>query len=208
MSTCAPACRTCWPPPPTCCTPPASRTAPPMAKAPPISKRCASGTGRRSIARPSAISPTSWWGGDLLMGVYFPGLGHLLDPARQHGPISGGPQALQQVHEARVVADQNPRLVLLDATNNAQRGGGGRGLCRGVEALDQLRAALIVGDAGAGAGVAHDIGGDAAGMHHGKPNWACRHLQLVPQTFGKAAHREFRRGIGSLPRRRDDAEDA
>src|SRR5882672_8497493 len=138
----------------------------------------------------------------------FPRLGHLLDPARQHRPIGAGPQALQQVHEARVVANQYPRLVVLDALNNAQRGGGRRDFCDGIETLDRLRAARIVGDAGAGAGVAHDIGGNAAGMHHGQLHRARGHLQLVPQTFGKAAHREFRRGIGGLPRRRDDAEDA
>src|SRR5882724_8855650 len=199
MSICVTACPTCWPPPPTCCTPPASRTARPMAKAAPISKRCASGTGRRSIARPSAISRTNWWGGDCraalpsLRGAkrrsnpnllpvqlldcfaalamtnsnfLLPRLGHLLDPARQHGPIGAGPQALQQVHEARVVTNQYPRLVVLDALNDAQRGGGRRGLCDGIETLDRLRAARIVGDAGAVAGVAYDIGGNAAGMHH------------------------------------------
>jgi hypothetical protein len=42
-----------------------------------------------------------------------PCLRHLLDPARQHRPK--GPKALQQVHEAGVVADQDARLVLLDA---------------------------------------------------------------------------------------------
>jgi len=30
----------------------------------------------------------------------------------------------------------------------------------------------------------------------------------VPKTFRKAAHREFRRGVSGLPRRRDDAENA
>src|SRR5882757_329182 len=202
MSICATACLTCWPPPRTCCTPPASRTARPMAKAAPISKRCASGTGRRSIARPSAISRINWWGGERNIRIQpsfrdaplgagpesilpvvvmdsglalraprndkelFPRLGHLLDPARQHRPIGAGPQALQQVHEARVVTNQYARLVVLDALNDAQRGGGGRGFCDGIETLDRLRAARIVGDAGAGAGVAHDIGGNAARMHH------------------------------------------
>ena len=51
-----------------------------------------------------------------------PRLRHLLDPARQHRPIGAGPQALQQVHEARVVTNQYPRLIVLDALNNAQRG--------------------------------------------------------------------------------------
>ena len=42
----------------------ASKTARPTARAPRISRRCANGTGRRSIARPSAISPTGWRGGE------------------------------------------------------------------------------------------------------------------------------------------------
>src|SRR3979411_2735453 len=76
-----------------------------------------------------------------------PRLRHLLDPARQHRPIGGGAKALQQVHEAGVVADQYARLVFLDANDNTQRGGGGRGSCQAIEAFDGLRAARIVGDA-------------------------------------------------------------
>ena len=41
----------------------ASRTARRTARAPRISKRCASGTGRRSTARRSGILRTGWWGG-------------------------------------------------------------------------------------------------------------------------------------------------
>ncbi len=46
-------------------TPAASAPARPTARAVRTSRRCASGTGPRSIARPSAISPTGWWGGDV-----------------------------------------------------------------------------------------------------------------------------------------------
>src|SRR6202158_6566193 len=81
-----------------------------------------------------------------------PRLGRLFDPARQHRPIGGGAKALQEVHEAGVVADQDARLVLLDALDDAQRRGGGRGPGDAVEPLDRLRAAFIVGHAGAGAG--------------------------------------------------------
>src|SRR5439155_23321413 len=153
--------------------PPASRWARPTARAPRISKRCASGTGRRSIARRSAISRINWWGvssnaviprcaiahrgcatwrrpgihthdggygfrahrfampGNDELGIFtshaflLPRLRHFLNPARQHAPIGAGPKALQQVHEAGVVADQDARLVFLDARNDAQRRGGG-----------------------------------------------------------------------------------
>ena len=64
MSTSATASPTCSPRPRTCSTPTASRWASPTAKAPPISRRCASGTGRWSIARPSAISPIGWRGSE------------------------------------------------------------------------------------------------------------------------------------------------
>src|SRR6202171_5677701 len=74
-----------------------------------------------------------------------PRVHRLLDPARQHRPISAGPKALQQVHEAGIVADQDARRVLLDALDNAQRGGGGRGPGDFVETLDRLRAAGIWG---------------------------------------------------------------
>jgi membrane-bound lytic murein transglycosylase B len=57
-STSATACPTCSPPPRTCCMCQASRTARRTARAPPISKPCASGTGRRSTARRSGILPT------------------------------------------------------------------------------------------------------------------------------------------------------
>src|SRR4051812_46881099 len=45
------------------------------------------------------------------------------------------------------------------------------------------------------------------GCTTGQPDRAARHGQLVPHALGKAAHREFRRGIGRLSRRGDDAED-
>jgi hypothetical protein len=69
MSISATASPTCSPPPPTCCTPAASRWARPMARGPRISKRCASGTGPRSIARPSGISRISLWGGRIAIVV-------------------------------------------------------------------------------------------------------------------------------------------
>ena len=68
-----------------------------------------------------------------------------------------------------------------------------RGLGHRVEALDRLRAARIVGDAGAGAGIADDVGGDAAGMHHREPYRACGHrsscrrLSEKPRTANFAA---------------------
>src|SRR6478736_4823814 len=131
-----------------------------------------------------------------------------LQPARQHGPIGGGEETLQQVHHAGVVADQDARLVVLDALDDALRGGSGRGSGDAVEPLDRSCAALIVGHADAGAGVADDVGGDAAGVHHGDAHRARRRLQFMPQAFRKTAHREFRGRIRRLPRRRDDPENA
>src|ERR1700744_3066093 len=57
-----------------------------------------------------------------------PRLRQLLDPARHRRPVSRGAKTLQQVHEAGVAADQDARLVLLDAGDDAQRGGFRRGL--------------------------------------------------------------------------------
>src|SRR6478609_1879219 len=44
-------------------------------------------------------------------------------------------------------------------------------------------------------------------MHDRQPDGAARRRKLVPHALGKAAHREFRRGISRLSRRGDDAED-
>ena len=52
-----------------------------------------------------------------------------------------------------------------------------------VKALDRLHAAHIVSDATSGTRVAHDVGGDAAGMYDRQPHGAVRHLQFVAQAF-------------------------
>ena len=67
-----------------------------------------------------------------------PRLRRLLDPPRQHRPVGAGPQPLQEVHEAGVVADQDARGVFLDALDDAQRGGRGRGPGERVEPLDRF----------------------------------------------------------------------
>ena len=139
---------------------------------------------------------------------YFPAFVIFSIRRASHRPIGRRAKPLQQVHQAGVVADQDARLVFLDALDDAQRGGLRRGLGDRIEPLDRFRAAGIVGHAGAGAGIAGDVGGNAAGMHHRKPNRARRHLQARAAGFRKAAHREFRRGVSGLARRRDDAEDA
>jgi hypothetical protein len=58
---------TCSPPPRTSCTPAVSRWARRTARALQISRPCASGTGRRSTARPSGILRISWWDGEALL---------------------------------------------------------------------------------------------------------------------------------------------
>src|SRR6478672_1752770 len=213
---------TCSPPPPISCTATASRWARPTGRAVRISRRCASGITPPSTARPSAISPTSWWGGEArslsfrgalqrepgirrlwyeipgLVLTHHPGmtmrraappslllhrLAHLLDAPRHHPPIGGGAEALQQVQEAGIAADQNARLVLLDAPDDPERGVLWRGPGELVEPVDRLRATLIVADARAHAHIAGDVGRDAAGMHHGKPHGAFGHLQFVAQGF-------------------------
>src|SRR5438270_13415004 len=87
-------------------------------------------------------------------------LAQLLHATAEHRPVSAGSQALQQVHETRILADQNAWLVLLDALDDAPCGGR-RGLGKAVEAFDRLGAAGIIVDAAAGARVARDVGGDA-----------------------------------------------
>ncbi|KAH2812614.1 hypothetical protein KXV85_005058, partial [Aspergillus fumigatus] len=116
-------------------------------------------------------------------------------------------EALQEVHEAGVVADQDARLVPLDAADDPQRGVPRARLRRGLETLDHLRAPRIVGDADPGARRARDRRRDAAGMHYRQLHRAARHRKLVPHAFGEAAHGELRRRIGRLSRRSDDAED-
>ena len=139
----------------------------------------------------------------------FPRLRHLLDPARHHAPnrSPGRKRCSRSMKRASLPIRMRGWFFSMPC-DDAQRGGFRRGLRHRVEPLDRLRAARVVGHAGAGAGIAGDVGGNAAGMHHREPDRARRHLQLVPQAFRKAAHREFRRGIRGLPRRRDDAEDA
>src|ERR1035438_1827595 len=67
----------------------------------------------------------------------------LLEPACEHRPITRGPKALQEIDEARIVADQNARLVLLDALDDAQCGCLRRGPGHRVKTLDRLHAARI-----------------------------------------------------------------
>ena len=97
--------------------------------------------------------------GDAIVPALLPRLRQLLDASAEHGPVCAGPQALHQIHEARIVADQDARLVFLDTTDDAQRGGGRRGLGKAVESFDRLRAPRIIIDATAGAGLARDVGG-------------------------------------------------
>ena len=109
--------------------------------------------------------------------------------------------------EPRVVADQNARLVFLDAGNDALCRERRRGFRDRVKAVDGFGTAGIVGDAASGAGVAHDVGQHPAGMHHRQPHRTVRHRQLMPQAFRKAAHRKLRRAIRRLAGWGDDAED-
>jgi hypothetical protein len=117
----------------------------------------------------------------------------LLEPARQHRPIAGGAKTLQQIHEAGVVADQDARLVVLDALDDAERSRRGRGFCDAIEPLDRLRAALIVGHACPGAGIADDVGGDPAGCTTDNLTGlaaacnSCRRLSEKPRTANFAA---------------------
>ena len=80
------ACLMCSPLPPTCCIPPASRVARLTARGRRISRRCANGTGRRSTARPSPISPISSWGGEISPEVSSPTQSRRLRELR--GPIT------------------------------------------------------------------------------------------------------------------------
>src|SRR5579863_10629097 len=75
----------------------------------------------------------------------------LPDVFRHHVPIGSRAEALQNVHEAGVAADQDARLVLLDTLDDPQRRVLRRRLGDGIEPLDRLRAALVVSDAAAGA---------------------------------------------------------
>src|SRR3984885_15491807 len=71
-------------------------------------------------------------------------LRRLLDPLRHHVPVGGGAEALQDIHEAGVAADQDARLVLLDALDDPKRRILGRRLGDGVEPLDRLHPPLVV----------------------------------------------------------------
>ena len=62
----------------------------------------------------------------------------LLDPLCHHAPIGRGAEALQDVHEAGVAADQDARLVLLDALDDPKRRILRRGLGDDVEALRSI----------------------------------------------------------------------
>ena len=92
--------------------------------------------------------------------------------------------------------------------DDAQRGGRRRGLRRiaSKRSIDSARRALSVMPAPVRE-LRTMLVGDAAGMHHRQLDRAVRHRELMPQAFGKSAHREFRRAIGGLAGRGDDAED-
>ena len=47
-----------------------------------------------------------------------------------------------------------------------------RCLCQPIETLDRVSAALVVGDCGAHRRIAHDVGLNAAGVHHRQPHRA------------------------------------
>jgi hypothetical protein len=129
----------------------------------------------------------TWFTASLLLQRF----AHLLAPLRHYAPVGGGAQALQKVHEAGVAPDQDARLVFFDALDDAKRCVLWRGFGELVEQLDRLHAPLIVGDAGAHAHVAHDVGRDAAGMHYRKSHRALGNLQFVAQGFRKGADGEF-----------------
>src|SRR5579859_6575894 len=96
-----------------------------------------------------------------------------LDLLGDRGPVGRGAQALHEVEEARVAADQDPGLVLLDAFDDAERGAIRRLRRDFLEALDCLIATRIrVGHAAARARIARDVGGYAPGMHHRHPHRA------------------------------------
>ena len=71
--------------------------------------------------------------------VKFSPLRHLLDAFRHDLPVGGGAEALQDVHESGVAADQDARLVLLDAPDDPQRRILGGRLRDDVKPLDRLR---------------------------------------------------------------------
>src|SRR3954451_599229 len=72
----------------------------------------------------------------IVRAVLLAGLRQLLDAATEQRPVRRRPQALHQIHETRIVADQDARLVLLDARDDPQRRSGRRRFRKGVEAFD------------------------------------------------------------------------
>src|SRR5262245_26137853 len=81
---------------------------------------------RAKRSNPALPHEESWIASSLtLLGMTasssLPRVRHLLDPPGQHGPIAGRPEPLQQIHESRIAADQDARLVLLDPQNDPLR---------------------------------------------------------------------------------------
>ena len=89
-------------------------------------------------------------------------------------PIGRRPEPLQQVHEPRIAADQNPRLVFLDAGNDALRGRRRRLVfaIASKRSIDCARRALSVTPTPVRA-LRTMLVSDAAGMHHREPAPGC-----------------------------------
>ena len=131
----------------------------------------------------------------------------LVEYIRELLPIRFRLKSLQTIRELRIKSDQDARMILFNALDDALCRGFWSGSRHAIETLQRFGSARRVGKPGAKTRVARNVGDHAAGMDQRKPDRAPRCFELVPQALGKPAYREFCRRIGSLARRRDDAED-
>ena len=115
----------------------------------------------------------------------------LVEDVGQLLPIGFGLEPLQIVHELRIKPDQDARVVVLDALDDALRSPGRRGPRGAVETLERFGATRIRWKTSARTGVTRDVGYNSTGMDQCKLDGASCGFKLVAQALRKPAHREF-----------------
>ncbi len=109
--------------------------------------------------------------------------GHPLKYSRQKPPVGGGPEALNDVQNCRVAADEDARFVAFNPSNYALRRRGWRGARHALEAIPDILHAHAFAQLIAGARFARNVGLHAAGMYDREPHGALVHCEFVPQRL-------------------------
>ncbi len=120
-------------------------------------------------------------------------------------PVGGGFEALPEVDEVGVGADEDARFVLIDAAENFCGGDVGGGASNFFEAGEAFGAEGC-GGLRAFFGGSGDAGADEAGMDAGDTD--AGGVEFVAERFGETAHGKFAGAVGALTDGSEKAEQA